>query len=238
MPRPKDHVYWEKVHNTAKSNRAFILSTGPSIAAIDVEPLREEFTVGINHLYRWKGLPFIPSAWAACEYDDLYKVAGDIAHLKIPKWFAHPVWHTYNSMQPDFKPDKYWNWIHTDSHCNFAGHPPKWKGITDIMGLADEFWRVAVGYTPVLAPAIPALVWMGFREIYLLGVDHTEENHVYASDGQRNQLIKAANKSFATMVPELEKHGVVVRNCSPDSLAPVPYVPYEEVIGATIGGNT
>lgn len=228
--RPTDHTYWETVHNSHLNERAFIISTGPSLQYMDISALSNEFTVGINHLLRWDGLTFIPNAWAACEYDDLYKVEADIKHLPIPKWFAHPVWHTYNSIKPDFKPDDTWRWVHTDSHANFAGGEEKWKGQTDLLGLGDTFWRVAVGRTPVMEPALPALVWMGFRQIYLLGVDHTVDDHVYASDGSRNQRIESANKSFARMIPAYAEHGVTVKNCSPNSKAPIPYIALEDVI--------
>jgi hypothetical protein len=231
MPRPDDHTYWESVHNTHLGGRAFILATGPSLTQLDISPLADEFTVGVNHLRRYQGLSFHPNAWAACEYDDLYKIADDLVDLPEPKWFAHPVWHTYNPINPSFNPDDTWVWIHTDSHMNFAGDEEKWKGKIDLLGLGDVFWRVAVGHSPVLEPAIPVLAWMGFREIYLLGVDHTPDNHAYAADGKRNQRIEAATKALASMVPELEAHGVVVRNCSPGSRAPVPYVDLEEVIG-------
>ena len=231
MPRPNDHEYWDSIHDTHVGERAFIIATGPSLVEVNIDPLADEFTVGVNHLRRYAGLSFRPNVWAACEYDDLYKVADDLRDLSEPKWFAHPVWHTYNPLKPEFHPDDTWKWIHTDSHANFAGGEEKWKGMLDILGLDEVFWRVAVGHSPVLEPAIPALAWMGFREIYLLGVDHTPLHHAYDTDGERNQRIDAATKSFANMVPELEKHGVLVRNCSPGSKANVPYVPLEEVVG-------
>lgn len=234
-PRPADHRYWDSIRDTHPGERAFILATGHSISLVDISPLAAEFTVGINHLLRWEGLPFVPNAWAACEYDDLYKIAGDLKNITVPKWFAHPVWHSYVGKRPGFHPDDTWHWIHTDSHMNWNGDRQKWGGKLDLLGLGDEFWRVGCGHTPVMEPAIPALVWMGFREIYLLGVDHTQDDHVYAHDGNRNQRVAAADAAFRNMVPELEARGVKVRNCSPGSKAPVPFESLEGVLGQRVG---
>jgi len=114
--------------------------------------------------------------------------------------------------------------------CTWSGDPIKWRDKPDMLGLGDDFWRVGCAHSPVMEPAVPALIWLGFREIYLLGVDHTPNDHIYDNDGARNQRISSADAAFRHMIPEAERLGVTVRNCSPGSRAPVPYIPLEQVL--------
>jgi hypothetical protein len=228
--RAEDHEYWEGVHNTHLGERAFILASGPSLESMRLDGLKGEFVLGVSQLAQWQGLPVSPNAWACSEHDDLPKIVEQTARLKIPKWFSNPLWHSYDRIHPGWQPDDTWRWIYSDSFCTWSGFPEKWDGQLDLLGLGDEFWRVGCGHTPVIQPGIPALVWMGFREIYLLGVDHTKQDHVYGQDGSRRQDVGRANRAFENIVPALAEHGVKVRNCSPGSLAPVPYESLESVL--------
>jgi hypothetical protein len=226
--RRVDHEYWESVKGSHKGERAWILATGPSLRDLDVGRLRDEYTVGVNHLILWKDLPFIPSAWGASESDERYVVSGELKHLDIPKWWANQGW-------PDF--DDSWAWLYKDPKMGLHQDDFDWLGDSDTLGFGAEFWRVANAYSPVQDVAIPVLCWMGFTEIYLLGVDHTANTgHVYSSDidedveNRRKQRIGASDKAYRNILPILEMRGITLRNCSPGSQAPVPYIEFESIL--------
>lgn len=231
--RRADHEYFDGIRDTHRGERAYVIATGPSLGQLDLSLLKHEFTVGVNHLVKWDALPFTPSAWAASEYDGRERVAEGIAHLTMPKWWANENWPAM---------DTSWKWLYKDPKVMLnSPNEWKWKGDPDAMGLGDEFWRTATAYSPVQEAAIPVLNWMGFQEIYLLGVDHTiDKGHVYSSDipnvpiEMRKQRIGASDKAYVHMLEMMEERGRKLRNCSPNSLAPVPYVPLRAAVGVMV----
>ena len=231
--RPVDHEYWESVHNTHLGERAFILASGPSLADSDLSLLDGEFIVGVSQLATWDGVKDVQfSAWASAEHRDMSLILPQVARLNIPKWLGNGQWYRFNPTEPELLMEDHpdWHWIHTDHSISWHGRASQWAGVPDALGLGEDFWRTGIAFSPVAQPAIPALAWMGFRRIYLLGVDHTASRHVYDEAEERHQDVRRANKAYANLIPEIESRGVTVRNCSPDSLAPVPYLSYAEAL--------
>lgn len=226
--RRVDHEWWDSVHNMHRGERAFVLATGPSLAKVELDRLKGEFTVGVNELYKWKRLPFTPNMWGARERDFGASISQGVAHMNIPKIWACVWW-------PFFDPDPSWRWIYQDPGTSFNRSTWHQEGDSlDSIGLGDEFWRVGIGYSPVTDAAIPPLVWMGFREIYLLGVDHTSQGYVWDQSVKRMQRIEATNRSYVNMEIVLREHGRTLLNCSPGSEARLPYRPLEEVLGVRV----
>ena len=229
--RFQDHAYFESIHNVHKGERAFVLATGPSIEHMDIGRLKGEYTVGINHLILWKDLPFIPTAWAQSEFDGRDRVAKEVAHLDIPKWWANQNW-------PDF--DETWKWLYKDPKVGFhqTGNSEwKWRGNDDALGLRDEFWRVANAYSPVQESAIPVLLWQGFTHIYLCGVNHTRVGHVYDEElvtTRPHTRLSASTNAYINMQTVMNEHGRTLINCTADSEAPVPYESLDSVLGVKV----
>lgn len=230
--RHQDHEYWESVHNTHVNERAFILASGPSLASCSILPrLQGHFVVGCAQLYRWPPAQKIDfSAWSVGEHRDLVAINEQIDSLDVPRWLGNAQWHYWNSVHPGFSLDSRWRWVQCDNSINWAGFPEKWTDRPEMLGLGETFDMIGNGHSPILQPAVPALAWMGFREIYLLGVDHTEEDHVYERDGLRAQAVVTANIAFEHMMGELSKRGVMLFNCSPKNNTPLPYRHIEEVL--------
>ena len=77
---------WEK--DAYAGQRCFIIGTGASIMAEDLRPLADEFTMGCNGLFLWRGMPFTPTVYCMIdppafgmwhtqiEQLDTYRVAG------------------------------------------------------------------------------------------------------------------------------------------------------------------
>ena len=223
MPRPSDLAYWQSVHNTHLGERCFVLALGPSLKEVDISPLASEFTFGITFLYRWEGLHFRPNVWIANEIDHYYKIAEHIADWDILKVLVA-------GQSPDR--DRSWRWLYKDSRAGYSGDPYRWEGQDDLLGLGDEFWRGPTCYSAVPDAAIPIAFWMGFQEVYLLGVDHTVDGYIYDPEFERSaQVIRNVNKAYTNMLPVVKKYGRKLLNCSPNSLAPVPHMSLSDVLG-------
>jgi len=97
------------------------------------------------------------------------------------------------------------------------------------------------GGRSVMLPALRILFLLGFRKVYLVGVDlDMSEENTYHFDEQRNQGAVKGNLStykkmneefFPALKPEFDEAGFEVFNCNPKSgLTVFPYVPFEDAI--------
>ncbi len=96
------------------------------------------------------------------------------------------------------------------------------------------------GGRSVMLPALRILYLLGFRRVYLLGVDfEMSETKKYHFDEDRGKGAISCNmrtyqrlqRWFAELQPYFLKEGFVVRNCNPDSkLTIFPFTPFDEAI--------
>lgn len=97
------------------------------------------------------------------------------------------------------------------------------------------------GSRSVMLPALRLLFLMGFRRVYLLGVDlNMSEQYTYHFDEQRDRgavkgnmstYNKMENEYFPQLRPYFDEAGFEVYNCNPNSgLTAFDYMPYEEAI--------
>jgi len=139
--------------------RCFIMGGGPSLKLIDPEPLRHEFTFGVNGIFLifdWLG--FQPTYYAVEDWlvyeDRQQEIAARITAPQcfFPLQFAKPGFtkpnHHYMNAFYDFAPIPDWPRFSTD--------------------LARQIW---IGGT-VTYVCLQLAYYMGFHEVYLIGMDH------------------------------------------------------------------
>ncbi|MGG3564205.1 6-hydroxymethylpterin diphosphokinase MptE-like protein [Neobacillus rhizosphaerae] len=143
--------------NIHLSKRCFIIGNGPSLNAEDLEKLKNEITFAFNRIY----YIFDKTNWRPtyyCSEDDktIFKSKEEINEIKIENKFF-PVnfpWdykiHFNNAMYYIFK---------------FGDRSEEPRFSENIV--KGIYWGNTVAYT-----AIQIAVYMGIKEIYLLGVDH------------------------------------------------------------------
>lgn len=201
---------------------------------MDLSPLQGEFTVGINTLLEWEDLPFMPSVMAAHEAE-LHALREKIWEFTGPVWWSYMMWYSYVPANPHLFPGPNWHWIQDTPQINWRSDPVKWRDRPELLGVTDDFGNIAWSSTAVIAPAIPALIWMGFKEIYLVGVDNTQQGYVHEPYKLRPEgLSDRCNREFANVMEEVDKYGILIRNCSPYSTAPIPYVSLEQAKKANV----
>lgn len=172
------HPELEQFHNIHEGKRAFILGNGPSLTLADLEVLQEnhEICFGLNKIHKIYGL----TSWrpdyicmsdarviSACE-SELDKIISDSIVFMADRFFY--------SNKVHFCLDKV-QYVHLKSEY----YDPNLPGFSDDI-TEGVFWGASVTYDLTLQIA----AYMGFKEIYLLGIDH---NNVGTVTDSRNHFI-------------------------------------------------
>ncbi len=148
---------YKNIHN---GKRCFIIATGPSLTISDLELLKNEYTFSMNSII----LSFNETKWRPTYYGiqdaDVYrKLEKDIQNCNLKDIFVG------SSITDKFKIDSRYIKYPLDlmDHCvEFEKFDTKFSD--------DCYLRVYDGYS-ITYSLIQIAAYMGFKEIYLLGVD-------------------------------------------------------------------
>ncbi len=138
--------------------RCFLVANGPSIATMDLTPLRNEVTIGLNRIYLiFDRLGFLPTYYGASNELILEQFHGDIAGLEMPKFLG---WHRRHLFQKGF-----------DTIIANTCY------LRDKLSVNDTFCTdVTGGITSggtVTYHMLQLAYFMGFREVVIVGLDHS-----------------------------------------------------------------
>ncbi len=141
------------LHGLHQGQRCFIMGNGPSLARMDLSPLKDEITFGLNRIYLlFDRLPFTPTYYVAVNELVLDQFADDIRQLSVKKFL---------------------NW---NQRRHFDPHDLNTCFLKMRLGLTDSFGHditkpLSAGGT-VTYIALQVAYYMGFDEVVLIGVDH------------------------------------------------------------------
>ena len=157
----------KRFHNIHKGKRCFILGNGPSLNDTDLSKLKDEFTFGTNRIYLlFKELGFETSYYLSVNGNVTQQYQDDILQIRSPKFLSLESAAYYpNSVDSlHFLP-------HEDSST-----PMFHKDISQ-----NLWWGATVTYV-----AMQLAYYMGFQEVYLIGVDH-----YFKTKGQAHTLVQS-----------------------------------------------
>lgn len=156
-----------------KKKRCFIIGNGPSLTISDLELLKDEYTFGCNMLYKL----FDQTDWRPtfyCVSDSNYaREANEDLITKVQQQIF-TIYTTYRRMKE--KPERilYVNDIFSEKHYKVRGNPLAYCMVK----------------ATVLTLMIELAAYMGFEEIYLIGVDctnpHASNGHFAAHGSDQN----------------------------------------------------
>lgn len=155
-----------ELKNSYKGERCFVICTGPSLTIDDLNLLKDEYTFAMNSIFLLLDkTTFRPSFYGCIDEevfekmkDNIFKYESDIAkvfisgrirkHLKVlsPHWYnvsCNVAYHTYD------------RWFKNRFWCRFSGDA--------VFGTYDMY--------SVTHFLIQIAVYMGFKDIYLIGAD-------------------------------------------------------------------
>lgn len=229
-----------------RGGTAFLLGGGPSFAKLDKEPLKRCFTMSMNNSIK----TFKTDAWC-CVDDPSRFILGCWFDPKIMKFAPYdaaekPLWDSRNI-------DGKQMWGPLDKKVgdcpnvryfrrNGKFHAPRWLWESTLNWGCHKNYG---GCRSVMLPSIRILWILGFRKIYLIGVDldMKPDARYHFSDGRSHEGVKGnsntydrmINEYFPTLKKEFEKYGMKIFNCNKDSnLKVFDHVPYEDAIKETL----
>jgi hypothetical protein len=231
--------------NSYRGASAFLIGGGPSFKEVDKEPLRSVWTMTLNN----SPTTFRPNA--NCVVDDPSRFSLSIwLDPTIMKFapmshFEKPLWDNRLLKTPDGE-KQMWEKSHLRvGDCpNIVGyrrnekfHAPRWL-YEDTINWGNH--KKYGGGRSVMLAAIRILFLLGFRRVYLLGVDFdmTSEKRYHFEESRSPNAVKGNNSTYQKMIkwfselqPFFLREDFLVRNCNKHSkLATFPHIEFEAAI--------
>jgi hypothetical protein len=149
-----------------KGQRCFIIGNGPSLTASDLNKLKNEITFGTNKIFFMVDKTEWRPSYFVCEDDETFEqIQGKLSIINCTKFFeCHAV-----LLATLFNPTNF-HYFHLDRSDQFR--PDR-----EPSGLSEEPYFMKWGMT-VTYSCLQLAAYMGFSEIYLLGVDSTFDRGV------------------------------------------------------------
>ena len=187
--------YREKIQNLKglkRGKRCFIVGNGPSITFEQLEMIKEEDCFGANRIYKM----FNNTEWRPKSYiiqDKYDNTKGIYENLKVEYLFIS---------------DFYWREHGMKNPRAICYHIRKALHQTNVLPFSEDVSEYVQAASTVTYTMIQFAVYMGYSEIYLIGMDHT-----YANVTNDKGVIIQKN-SVKSHVFEDEKPNEVVANIS------------------------
>lgn len=199
-----------KFKDIHKGKRCFIIGNGPSLTYEDLEFLhsRNEICFGTNRIYMaFENTAWRPDYYVSIDYTLVQKDYEKIRQLSGTKFIRHFYKTEYN-----------WDKTNTYEFCGLNFEPGKPKMSRDIVK------GVYSGNT-VIYDAIQIALYMGFSEIYMLGVDMTsskrpeEDGYHFYKSPDTNENLVVGNfpeifRALRYMREQIEKEGRIIKNAT------------------------
>lgn len=169
--------------------RCFIVATGPSLRIEDLDTLAKHKAMCISMNRIWYA--FDKTTWRPDYY-----VVGDYRNLKQDAEILEQMPINYKFVADTYGP--YWEKEHTDSIIKYHFH---YEYLPDRMPkFSEDFSRKCYHGTTITYVCLQLAVYMGFTEIYLLGVDATRSASGYqdASSHFCKEYLNRATSSLRT----------------------------------------
>jgi hypothetical protein len=204
--------------NKYQGERCFIIGNGPSLRKTDLTKLKNEYTFGMNRIYlAFPEMGFPTSFFVSINDLVIEQTAADIQNLKMPKFVS---WRSHQWL----KPSKDLFFLYT----TYTG--PKFS-----KKATGRLWEGAT----VTFIALQLAYFLGFKEVVLIGVDHSfatkgKPNETVVSQGDDPNHFNSAyfGKGFRWQLPDLETSELAYR------MAKVAFEKdRRKVLDATVNGN-
>lgn len=247
-----------------KGERCFILASGPSINKQDLKPLKDEYCIAVSQFFLHPDIEIIKPEYHcfAPQHEPFDDDTNKIIFDNYTKHYTFPIKAFIGTSDYEYS---YFNYLSKHPECkvdatfiNYQQAPH----MDESNYLDSELWNLdkhPFGLSTVIYTAIQVAYYLGFSEIYLLGVDHDYLNDLDRSDGHhfyddkksysdKEHLSKISKEKwfyiyysrwmqYRLMMQFLNKHGVQIYNASPGSYLDVfPFADYNDTISNKTNG--
>lgn len=224
----------KQFENKYEGKRCFIIATGPSLTLEDVELLKDEYTFAVNSMVNvMDKMSYIPTFYAIQDGFAYEKLRDKIKSAKFNYAFFGD-W----KMKKEYLNDQNWIQFPLSVWEYFMAYPE--ASFEDKVSFSgNAFKRVCNGFS-ITYSALQLAVYMGFKEIYLLGSDcnyekgvknfaeYRDEKHMNACVNNGERMIRA----FEVAQNWAKKHDVRIYNATRGGMLEVfERVKLEDVVG-------
>lgn len=217
-PWSKEARKVRKLKDTHKQERCFLIGNGPSLCAADLELIKNEFSFAANRIFEiFPETEWRPQCYLCVDSHVIRENREKIEQLSVPEIFL------------ELEGRKYGFSNHITYLNNFCPYYVNRYKRTRVKFSDNPAHHVVAGET-VIYTAIQLAVYMGFSEIYLLGVDHSYSKRMdakgnltvdasvkdYFGDLQTRdyviQNIETSTNAFRTAKEYCDRHHIIVKN--------------------------
>ena len=161
----------EQFKDKHKGEDCFIIGNGPSLRRMDLRPLKDYYTFGLNKIYLlFNKVDLNLSYHVAVNKLVIEQSAEEFENLSCPSFL------TYKTAHSLIRPLKHIFYIYTGGPYTFH---------------KDLMQKISEGYT-VTFVAMQIAYYMGFQRVFLIGVDH---NFQAAGKPNEKQLLKGKDQN-------------------------------------------
>lgn len=172
-----------KFRNLHKDDRCFIIATGPSLTYEDLEKLKNEVTFSMNSIIlSYEKTDFRPTYYGiqdANVYKQLYSAIVKYEHQHISFYSAG-----LENCGDKYRPPKTWIPLNLNAQYHFYEYIYE-PGNFFTRFSANAYAMLYDGYS-ITYTLLELAIYMGFKEIYLLGCDST-----YLADKNKQHFIES-----------------------------------------------
>ena len=194
-----------------KGERCFIIATGPSLTMEDLESLKNEYTFSMNSICRlYDETDWRPTYFAVQDNHVFKSIQNTIrAHKEVPVFISDNIWKR-------FKRENEWIEFPTDTMY----HSYDMKIGKYHARFSDDAYDIVYDGYSIAYSCIELAVYMGFKEIYLLGADCTylgEKEHFVDSgveDRSRKYATPKLIVGYEKVKEYADSHGIKVYNAT------------------------
>ncbi len=193
--------------------RCFVIGSSPSLNLLDLTKLNNEFVFTVNRGYMLKEKGLLHSSFHVISDTNTFK--DNNSKFEQLENFSDKIF-CYAGMQPPIKMDTYYfDYIQyqLNKECSFQ----------------NNLLKPLIGYQSVIHFAIQIAYYLGFEDIYLLGVDldfAKNKGHIYKeTDEETQRQLEHSIKEAQTMLYGIKKcgeflkgAGVNLLNASPSGI--------------------
>lgn len=166
----------KKLREICKGERCFVIGNGPSLRGEDLDRLKDEKTFAFNRIYH---------IYESTEWRPTYYMVTDKSIIK--QLLKEKIFDVESELAFVYSRKLYKKWNSKCMQIDLKGRTPIHKEKFVVEKLSESVDNFFSASQSVTINAIELAVYMGFKEIYLLGVDH---NFAYEIDMNGNKVIK------------------------------------------------
>lgn len=214
--------------NIHQGERCFIIATGPSLTMSDIESLKNEYTFSMNSICKlYDQTDFRPTYFAVQDnfvFDSVQEIIRQ--HKEVPFFISDNIKRKYKR-EPE--------WIEFPTDTMYHSYDMKiGKYYAKFSG--DAYEIVYDGYS-IAYSCLELAVYMGFKEIYLLGADcsYNRPKEHFVDSGVEDRNRKYATPKLIVAYEEAKKyadsHDIKIYNATRGGVLEVfPRVKLEEIL--------